>query len=171
MKKVLILVIAFFIITGCSNKDNNVSNIEKKVEKNNEIKTTISCYNEGFLFHSKKSVDHIMFLDKDNKLIKYEHIEKYFSFDDDNDFTMICEGAPEEAENNNKLYNYLNEVADCNKESKEVTITDIYDISKMESKNKIPSDEVKDNLNDDFILDVDGFKSAIGNKGYTCREM
>ena len=84
---------------------------------------------------------------------------------------MICEGAPEEAENNNKLYNYLNEVANCNKDNKEVTISDTYNISILETKNKIPTQEIKDNLDDNFILDVEGFKNAIGTKGYVCKEI
>lgn len=167
MKKILILVLIIFVITGCSSNTEKNNKIDNKIENI----TTLSCYHETYLFHSKKSVEHIISINKDNKITNYKYIEKYYEFDDDNDFSMICEGAPEEAENNNKLYNYLNEVANCNKNNKEVTISDTYNISKLETKNKIPTQEIKDNLDDNFILDVDGFKDAIGNKGYTCKEI
>ena len=146
----LILIIA----TGCVGNSNT---------------TTLSCFNEGYLFHSKKSVEHIMTLDEKNKLVKYEHVEKYYDFDLDDDFNMICDGSYEEAENNNKLYPYIKETADCNRSEKEVSILDVYDISKLESKNKIQYQDVKDYVNNEFIVDLENYKNYLTGKGYTCK--
>lgn len=160
----IILILLLFGLTACNNNTKNI-----QIDNSNEIKTKLSCYNEGYLFHSKKSVEHIMYLDKDNKLVQYEHIEKYFDFDDDNDFNMICEGSAEEEVNNNKLYPYLKEKANCNKEIKEVTISDLYYINKLDSKNKLRSDELIDSLDDNYLLDIDKYKTSISKKGYTCK--
>ena len=165
MKKIILLCIlaSLSIITGCNNNSQNK-------DATNTTKTKLYCYHETYLFHSKKSVEHIILLDKDNKLVDYEYIEKYYDFDDDNDFNMICEGSEEEEENNNKIYPYLKETADCNKESKEVKISDVYYISKLDSKNKLPSTELKESLNKEYILDVNSYKESISKKGYTCEE-
>lgn len=174
MKKKIILgllgVLGLFTITGCGNAEKNLNDNSKKAESTNEIKTKLSCYHETYLFHSKKSVEHIVSLNKDNKLIGYEYIEKYYEFDDDYDFNMICEGAPEEAENNNKIYPYLKEAANCNKDSMEVTISDLFDISKLETKNPLKSNELIEALNDDYIVDIENYETAIGKKGYICEE-
>lgn len=53
----------------------------------------------------------------------------------------------------------------------EVTITDTYDISKLENKNPLHTKELNENTDDNFILDVEEFKSAIGTKGYICKEI
>ena len=111
-----------------------------------------------------------MYLDKDNKLVQYEHIEKYFDFDDDNNFNMICEGSVEEEVNNNKIYPYLKEVANCDRDAKEVIISDMYYVSKLDSKSKLPSDELEESLDDNYVFDIDSYKAAIGKKGYTCEE-
>lgn len=165
---VLILIAGLFVLTGCGNNTNSndsLENVTSNIE--NEITTTISCYNEGYLFKSKKYVEHVFYLNKDNKLIKYEHIEKYFEFTDDDNYKMISEGAYDEAELNNRTYKYLNETVEVNNDLKEVTITDLYDISKLESKNKLPTDELKENLNDDYILDLENYKNVMTNKQYT----
>ena len=168
----LLVLVLLFTITGCrsntndSSKDNSI-----KTDSTNEIKTKLSCYHETYLFHSKKSVEHIVSLNKDNKLIGYEYIEKYFEFDETGgDFNIICDNAPAEAENNDKMYPYLKEVAECNKDSMEVKISDVYDISKLESKNPLKSKELIESLDDDYIVDIDNLKNAIGKKGYTCQE-
>lgn len=163
----LLIIISLFVITGCGSNTNNNS---KNKESTNEIKTKLSCHHETSLFHSKKSVEHIVSLNKDNKLIGYEYIEKYYDFDDDNNFNMICDGAPEEAELNNKSYDYLKEVANCNQNSKEITISDLYDISKLVSKNPLKSKELVESLDDDYVVDIENFKTAIGKKGYICEE-
>ena len=172
MKKKLLLcllvLIGMITITGCGSKTNNSL---KEIKNVNKVKTKLSCYHETYLWHSKKSVEHIVFLNKDNKLIGYEYIEKYYEFDETGgDFNIICEGAPEEAENNNKMYPYLKEVANCNKDSMEVTISDLYDISKLETKNPLKSDELKKSLDDNYIVNIENFKTTIGKKGYTCIE-
>ena len=161
MKKIYLYLYILFnllLICGCSKTEENTSKTES-----NSISRTISCYNETYLFKSKKSVEHILSISKGNHLVQYESIEKYFDFTDFDDFNMICDGSSEEAENNNKLYPYLKEVADCNRDSMQVTISDVYDISKLESKNNIPTDLVKDALNDQFLIDIDSFKTNIIN--------
>lgn len=165
----ILLIISLTLVVGCNNNTNNKSKKENQNINKEEVKTTLSCYSEGYLFKSKKSVEHIISLNKDNKLIGYQHVEKYFSFTDDDNFNMICEGAVEEEEYNNKWYKFLKQEVDCNKEKKEVTISDVYDIDKLETTNSIPSEELRNNLNDDYILDLENFKTAITNKGYTCK--
>jgi hypothetical protein len=83
---------------------------------------------------------------------------------------MICDGATEEAELHNKSYDYLKEVANCNQNSKEITISDLYDISKLVSKNLLKSKELVESLDDDYVVDIENFKTAIGKKGYICEE-
>ena len=179
-KKILILIsliillcIGLFILTGCKNNpENTLNEVAEKTEitNDNKIETIFSFYSEGFLFKSKKSVEHVIYLDKNNKLVKYEHIEKYFEFTDDNNYNMIAEGVYDEAELNNRTYKYLNETVEVKDDSKEVTISDMYDISKLESKNQLPSDELEDNLSDDYILNVENYKNAMTNKKYTYKE-
>lgn len=164
----LIVFVSLFAIAGCGKSTNDNS---KHTQSSNKIKTKLSCYHETYLFHSKKSVEHIMSLNKENKLIEYEYIERYFEFDETGgDFDLICEASPAEAENNNKMYPYLKETAECNKDSKEVKISDVYDISKLESKNPLKSDELIDSLDDNYKLDIENYKNAIGKKGYICEE-
>ena len=141
---VLILIAGLFVLTGCGNNTNSNDSSENVTSNmENEITTTISCYNEGYLFKSKKYVD------------------------DDDNYKMISEGAYDEAELNNRTYKYLTETVEVNSDSKEVTIKDLYDISKLESKNKLPTDELKENLNDDYILDLENYKNVMTNKQYT----
>ena len=85
----------------------------------------------------------------------------------ENDYKTISEGVDAEAELNNRTYKYLHETAEVNSDSKEVTITDVYDISKVDSKNKLPTNELKENLSDEFILDLDNYKNVMTNKNYT----
>lgn len=170
MKKKMILVLLFIIviatITGCSNNKNNS---RKQTQQTSELKTKLSCYHETYLFHSKKSVEHILSLNKDNKLIGYEYIEKYYEFDETGgDFNLICDNAPAEAENNNKMYPYLKEVASCNKDSMEVTISDLYDMTKLKSKKTLKLTELIESLDDNYIVDIENFKGLIGKKGYIC---
>jgi hypothetical protein len=70
---------------------------------------------------------------------------------------MISEGAYDEAELNNRTYKYLTETVEVNSDSKEVAIKDLYDISKIESKNNLPNEELKDNLSDNYIFDLENF--------------
>lgn len=167
MKKILLsLLVLSLIITGCSKNNDN------KKESSNENKnvTKLSCYSDVYLFHSKKYVEHIISYDEDNKLVGYEYIEKYYEFDETGgDFNLICDVSPEEAENNNKMYKYKKEVAECNRDNMEVKITDTYDISKLESKKYLP-DVLEDNLDDNYVFDVDNYKNAISSKGYICEE-
>lgn len=165
----VILMIGVISLTGCNNNTDN-SSTEVINNTENEIKTTMSFYHETYLFKSKKSVKYIIYLNENNKLIKLGYIEKYYEFTDDNDYKTISEGAPEEAELNNRTYSYLNETVDVNQESKEVTITDLYDVSKVESRSKLPFNEIKDNLNDEFIFNLENYKNTMTGKGYTCEE-
>ena len=41
----------------------------------------------------------------------------------------------------------------------------------MESKNKIPTSEIKENLSEDFVLDVENLKNVMINKEYTVEEL
>lgn len=112
-----------------------------------------------------------MSMNKDNKLVGYEYIEKYYDFDETGgDFEIICEGAPEEAENNNRLYKYLTERAECDRNNKSIVISDLYDITKLESKRNIPTSEIKESLDDDYILNIEKLKSTLSMKGYSCEE-
>jgi len=91
-----------------------------------------------------------------------------FTHSNDNDFNMICEGSLEEAENNTKIYDHLKETAECKKDLKEISIYDEYDILKIKSKNTIPDKYVYYYLTDEYILDIDNYKSFITSKGYNC---
>ena len=96
-----------------------------------------------------------------------KHIEKYFEFTDDDNYKMISEGAYDEAELNNRTYKYLTETVEVNSDSKEVAIKDLYDISKIESKNNLPNEELKDNLSDNYIFDLENYKKVMEKKQYT----
>ncbi len=164
----IVLIAGLFVLTGCGNNTNSNDSSENATSNTeNEITTTISCYNEGYLFKSKKYVEHVFYLNKDNKLIKYEHIEKYFEFTDDDNYKMISEGAYDEAELNNRTYKYLTETVEVNSDFKEVAIKDLYDISKIESKNNLPNEELKDNLSDNYIFDLENYKKVMEKKQYT----
>ena len=173
---IVILVSGLFVLTGCgknsvnSNGNSTSTSEEKNKGTKNEIKTTISCFKEGYLFKSKKSVEHIMYLNEDHKLIKYEYIEKYYDFTDDNDYKMISEGAPDEAELKNKMYKHLNETVDIKTDPKEVKITDTYDISKLEAKKQLPSDELEYSLDDNYVMNIENYKKTMTDKGYTLSE-
>ena len=182
---IIMLIAGLLILTGCKKEDNNSNNTSQNSSTNttdnsnnnnnnnvdNEIAKTISCSKDFFLFKSQKYVEHIFYLNKDNKLIKYDYIEKYHTFTDDNEFKTISEGVEDEAELNNRTYPYLHETPVVSNDPKEVTITDTYDISKMESKNKIPTTEIKENLSEDFVLDVENLKNVMINKEYTVEEL
>ena len=181
---IIMLIAGLLILTGCKKEDNNSNNTSQNSSTNttdnsnnnnnnvdNEIAKTISCSKDFFLFKSQKYVEHIFYLNKDNKLIKYDYIEKYHTFTDDNEFKTISEGVDAEAELNNRTYPYLHETPVVSNDPKEVTITDTYDISKMESKNKIPTTEIKENLREDFVLDVENLKNVMINKEYTVEEL
>ena len=164
-KKILICLLALLILfTGCTRKKET----NNEEQKSKEVKTTLSCFKEGYLFHSKKSVEHIIKVDADNNLLYYEYIEKYYDFDGDYDFNMICEGAPEEAENNNKTYDYMTETADCNKSNREVTISDVYKMDKLNPKKSGLTDDVKTYLSDDLVMDIIGFRKTMIDKEYSC---
>lgn len=181
---IIMLIAGLLILTGCKKEDNDSNNTSQNSSTNttdnsnnnnnnvdNEIAKTISCSKDFFLFKSQKYVEHIFYLNKDNKLIKYDYIEKYHTFTDDNEFKTISEGVEDEAELNNRTYPYLHETPVVSNDPKEVTITDTYDISKMESKNKIPTTEIKENLSEDFVLDVENLKNVMINKEYTVEEL
>ena len=165
----LVIITMVFITSGCSkrNSDNHEESVYKK-EDINEIKTKITCSRENTLFHSKQKIEYTYSLNEDNKVINFKKGEKYYSFDDDNDFNMICEGSLDEAENNTKIYDHLKETAECKKDLKEISIYDEYDILKIKSKNTIPDKYVYDYLTDEYILDIDNYKSFITSKGYNC---
>ena len=148
--------------TGCTKKEDNVSKNKK------EVKTKLSCYMEWTLFHSKKSVEHIIYLDKDNVLKDYERTEKYFNFDKEDEFNMICEGSAEEAELDNKLYDFKVQEANCDRSRGEVTIKDTYDMSKVTAKTKLPDEDLRDYLDDNYKLDINAYKKFVMNKGYAC---
>ena len=80
---------------------------------------------------------------------------------------MISEGAYDEAELNNRTYKYLTETVEVNSDSKEVAIKDLYDISKIESKNNLPNEELKDSLSDNYIFDLENYKKVMEKKQYT----
>ena len=169
MKKILlsILIIMLITVTGCSKKDDSsVGN--NKSEKNRVVKTKLSCYQEWSLFHSKKSIEHVIYLDQDNVLMDYERTEKYFQFDKEDEFNMICDGSAEEAELDNKLYDFKVQTANCDRSRGEVTILDKYDISKLTAKTKLPDEVLRDFLDDNYKLDISAFKTTIMNKGYVC---
>ena len=68
---------------------------------------------------------------------------------------------------NNRTYKYLTETVEVNSDSKEVAIKDLYDISKIESKNNLPNEELKDNLSDNYIFDLENYKKVMEKKQYT----
>ena len=151
----ILLLISFFVTTGCT-------------KESNKVNTIVSCYHDFTLFHSNQHIENKIYLDSNNKLIDYEYIEMYSAFDSDNEYNMICDGSKEEAINNNKLYEYLNQSSKC--ETDKVTITNKYDMSKVTSKNNLEGKHIKNYLDDNYILDLDNYKETITSKGYTCRE-
>ena len=84
----LIVIVALFTITGCGKSDNKESS---NATKNDEVVNKSSCVAEEYLFHSKKRVKNIIYLDKNNKVINYERIETLYDFDSDSDFNMNYE--------------------------------------------------------------------------------
>jgi hypothetical protein len=86
----------------------------------------------------------------------------------DNEYTRTCDGLKDEAENNTKMYDYLIQTSNCNNDSKEVTISDKYDLSKITSKNKLGGKHIKNYLNDEFILDIEKYRNDVTSKGYIC---
>ena len=159
MKKTMLLcvfVVVLFLIAGCAkNKDNGV-------------KTKLSCYKDFTLFHSKQHIENKIYLDKNNKLIDYEYIESYSEFDSDNEYNMICNGSKDEAENNNKLYEYLTQSSNCDSAKRIVNIYNKYDLSKVSSKNNLEGKNMKNFLDDNYVLDLENYKRTITDKGYTC---
>ena len=163
-KKNIILLITIIItifITGCNNSISNNST--------NNIKTIVSCYKDFYLFHSKQRIKNIVYLNNDNKLIKYEYSEAYFDFDSNNEYTRTCDGLTEELNEENKKQ-YINAKTTC-EENNEVLAKYEYDITKIPSKNILPKKEVKDYLNDDYILDLENYKANITSKNYTCENI
>lgn len=171
---VVAIAIAIFCIVGINNgakEPGADSGAADNATTTNDIETVLSFYHETYLFHSKKSVKYILSLDKDNRLVGYEYVEKYYDFDETGgDFELICQESPAEAINNTKIFKFLTETAECNRDAMEVTITDVYDISKFDSKNNISKAEIVDNLDDNYILNVENLKTALSNKGYTYEE-
>ena len=161
----IIILLSLFTVVGCTKKEEKTT----KTKEKDVVKTKLSCSKEFYLFHSKKSVEYIIYLDKDNKLIGFDEIDKYYEFDNDNEFNSICEVAPEEAVNNTKIFKHLTEKAECNQDTREVTIYDEFDISKLNSKETIPSDVAKENIDNNYILNLDNYKNEITSKGYTCK--
>ena len=158
----LIVIVALFTITGCGKSDNKESS---NATKNDEVVNKSSCVAEEYLFHSKKRVKNIIYLDKNNKVINYERIETLYDFDSDSDFNMnyeICEDASKE------IFNYYTQVGDCNRDTRILTITSKYNISKMKSKEAFPTKYIRDNISDDFILDLDNYLSIVNKNGYVC---
>ena len=46
--------------------------------------------------------------------------------------------------------------------------TSKYNISKMKSKEAFPTKYIRDNISDDFILDLDNYLSIVNKNGYVC---
>lgn len=167
----LLVLLLCFTVAGCTkkeNEDNNNVSSNNNSSDNSNTKKKLSCSNESSLFHSKKRVVNNIYLDKNNKLVDYEYVEEYYAFDNDSEFRLICDGSEVEEENNNKLYNYMIQNADCNRDTKIVNISNKYDISKLPSKNVFDEKDVKNNLTDDYIFDLDNYKTTVIGKGYTC---
>lgn len=165
MKNKIILLLTITIcltLVGCGSKEN------EEAPKEDNVKTKLSCTKEQYLFHSRKRIGATIYLDKDNKLVDYEYVEVYYEFDSDSEFEMICEGSAEEEALNNRSYAYLTQKADCNKDTRVVTITNKYDMTKVPSKNVLEAKYVISNLNDDYILDLDHYKTDVDTNGYTC---
>lgn len=161
----LVFVICFALV-GCSKTENNKT--DKKVKESNKVKTILSCHKDFTLFHSKQHLENKIYLDKNNKLIDYEYTESYYEFDSDNEYTRTCEGLVGEAENNTKIYDYLTQTANCDSNKHEVSYTSKYDMSKVTSKGKLEGKNMKEYLDDNFILDLENYKNAVSGKGYTC---
>ena len=149
----LLLVIASIItLTGCS-----------------KTKTELSCSKDFTLFHSKQHLENKIYLDKNNKLIYYEYLESYSEFDSDNEYNSICDGSKDEAVNNTKIYAYLTQTSNCDSNKRIVTILNKYDLSKVYSKNNLEGKNMREYLNDEYVLDVDNYKKNLTDKGYTCK--
>ena len=165
---ILLILTTCFLLSGCE-KNNSKDIVDSNKDfKQNKIKTKLFCSNEGTLFHYKKRVENEIYIDKNNKLVDYNYIEIYYSFDSDEQFKMVCDGSEEEAENNNKMYNYMTQKADCNRDTKVVTISNKYKISKLPSKNVLTAKDVKENLDENYIFSLENYKNIMTNKGYTC---
>ena len=117
-------------------------NFKNNGSKTDGIKIKLSCSNETSFVNYKKHTGYIIYLNKNNKLIKYEKKEKNYSFSDNDAFDMVCESSSEIVSNNNKLYKFLTEKVECKHESNMVLISGTYDISKLGSKNMLK--EIKD---------------------------
>lgn len=171
-KLILALLIIIVVLTsaGCSsaNTMKKPSDIDKNVENLNDNNTILSCSKEFYLFHSKQHIENIVSFDKNNKLVKYEAVEKYYSFDSNDEYIRTCEGITDEASGSFNNNEYLKTEAKCNENSQEVIISYQYDISKLSSKNLLPKKEIKDYLNDNYILDLEQYKANLINKDYSC---
>lgn len=166
-KLIIFLVVSIgLLLVGC---DKNESNELKVNKKDNKIKTVLSCYHDFTLFHSKQHIENKIYLDNNNKLVDYEYKEVYFEFDSENEYTRTCDGLKDEALNNTKIYDYLTQTTDCNPNTKEVTISNKYDISKVNTKGKLEGKNMKEFLSDDFILDLESYKNSVTSKGYICK--
>lgn len=151
----LLVVVTLISLTGCGN--------------NNKVETILSCSKDFTLFHSKQHIENKIYLDKSNKLIDYEYIESYTDFDSDNEYNSICDGSKDEAENNTKIYPYLTQTSECFTNPRKVTIYNKYDLSKVTSKNNLEGKNMREFLNDEYILDIENYKNTLTNKGYTCK--
>ena len=158
----IFVVITLVTLTGCGKSDNKESSNDVK---NDEVRIKSSCVGEEYLFHSRKRVQNILYLDKNNKVVDYERVETLYDFDSDNEFNTnyeICEDASKEK------FEYYTQVGDCNRDTRILTITFKYNISKLKSKNAFPTKYIKDNISDDFILDLDSYLSMVKKNGYVC---
>lgn len=170
MKKklnIILIIIMCLVLVGCSKNENDELKVNEK--DNNKVKTILSCYHEFTLFHSKQHIENKIYLDKNNKLVDYEYKEVYFEFDSDNEYTRTCDGLKDEAVNNTKIYDYLTQTSNCNSDTRVVTISNKYDLSKVTSKNNLEGKNIKNFLNDEYILDLESYKNNITSKGYICK--
>ena len=152
---------SLFLLVGCNDKTE-----EKEETTKNEIKTTMTCSKDFYLFHSRQRLENTVYVDSDNKLVKYVAKEIYFEFDSEEEKNRTCEGLTDEANADTKK-DYLAATAEC---SDSVSSIYTYDVSKLPSKSYIPKEEIKDNLDDNYKLDLDNYKTTLTNKQYTCIE-
>ena len=167
MKKIIVSIIVYTVVLITLLYIFSEYDVDSNSTSNNEtISTMLSCYNEEELSNYKKRIDYISYLDKNNKLVGFEKIEKYYDFKKEKEYNNTCDSLNNKVENKNE---YLNEKIVCNKNFREVTIYDEYDLLKVSDK-KILLEDINESLDDSFILDVEKYKKDFFNKDYFCKE-